>query len=319
MKRNNVSHGFDPAVYESFDLSDTRYYGLFLKGEGKNRYILIDPKRYEKSFSLTEEMKAVINKRLGPFFRPAKKLHLDYNINYMSKALSDIRERWEHTYKPIINRALSEICGKTYLPYDDDLAVSGILEPDEAAINANMKTLISYQKAGYERNTLYYSLYAQFFHQMASQIEALFIKILTKNGYEGDRFNRNVLYAFKGNNQESVRSLAGFMEYDQMYVLWNFIKHNSLSTYNALKEIFPQALWEGEYSQGEIACFYIKFDDSLIDTILAGVERFAKEYCRLVFSEDEHEAHWNSEEYFLSLVNGAIETGENPLGLPPWI
>jgi hypothetical protein len=319
MKRNNNSRNFGHKGFEVFDLSDTRYYGVFLKGQGKDKRALIDPKRYEKYFALTEEMKAVINKRKGPFFQPAKKRHLDYNINYMSKALSEIRQRWEHTYKSIISRVISEILGKSYTPYDDNLAMSGILEPDEAAVNANMKTLISHQRAEDERTTLYYSLYAQFFQQMASQIEALFIKVLTKNGYEGDKFNRNILYAFKGSKEESVKSLAGFVEYDRMYAIWNFLKHNSLSTYNALKSIFPQSLQEAEYSQGELACFYVKFDDGLIDGILAGVDRFAKGYCRLVFGEDEQEARWNSEEYFLSTVNDAIEGCENPLGLPWWI
>jgi hypothetical protein len=292
---------------------------VFIEGQAKDSYVLIDPKRYGKSFTITEEMKVVINKRIGPRFRPAKKRHLDYNINYMSKAVSEIRQRWEHTYKPIINGVLSETKGKLFTPGNDDLYQSGILDHTEAATNAFMKTAISQHKAEMERNTLYHSLYAQFFQHMASQTEALFIKVLTQNGYEGDKFSRNVLYAFKGNNPESVKNLTGFVEYDQMYAIWNFIKHNSLSTYNALQGILPEALREDEYSQGDLGCFFVKFDDNLISTILAGVERFAKDYCRLVFSEDEHEARWNSDEYFLSEVRNAIEESGNPLGLPPWI
>ncbi|MDR2602616.1 MAG: hypothetical protein LBC53_09245 [Spirochaetaceae bacterium] len=319
MKKNSNSRGFDVAVYESLDLPDTRYCGVFLKGKGEDRYVLIDPIRYGKICGLSPGMKKVMDKRVGPFFKPAKKHAFDYNINFMCYELAEIRKQWEKTNKPMINRVLSEICGKNYIPGDDDLYQSGVLDPTEAAINAGMKTLYSHKMAEFERNTLYYSLYAQFFHQMASRIEALFVKVLTRNGYKKDTFNRNAIYVFKGYNQKSVRGFAGFGDYDKMYAIWNFIKHNSLSTFNALKELFPEVLRVNEYAQGEIACFYVNFDDSLIERILTGVEQFAKEYCRLVFKEEENEAQWNSDEYFLRAVDEENECAFNPLGLPAWI
>jgi hypothetical protein len=323
MKRNSHSQNFDLARYESFDLSDTRYYGVFLKGQGKEKYILIDPKRYENFFTLTEEMKIVINKRIGPLFSPTKRKHLDYDINFMSNGLSEIRQRWECTYKPIINHVLSEIKDKVFTPGDDDLYQSGILEPEEAAINANMKTLISRRNAETERTFIYYTLYSGFFHQMVSQIEALFVRVLARNGRIYEKFSRNDVYHFKGTEHEKTANLVccleGFSIYDQMYLIWHFIKHNNLSTYKQLKDKYPHILLEDEYTSGEPACFFVKFDDSLIDVILSGVERFAKEYCHLAFGENEQEARWNSDEYFLSKVRDVIEAGENPLGLPWYI
>jgi hypothetical protein len=320
MKKNNNSRGFNPVRYESFDLSDTRYYGVFIKGHGEDRNVLIDPRRYEKICGLSEEMKSVISSRsYGSRFKPAKKNILDYNINFMRRELAKIREHWENTNKPMINHVISEISGKVFVPIDDDLAMSGILEPDEAAIHANMKTMLSHMRAKEKRATLYYSLYAQFFHQMVSQIEALFIKTLTRNGYEGDRFDRNVFYAFKGAKEEKIKELDGFAEYDKMYAIWNFIKHNSLSTYACLKDKYPDALIEGEYPQGEPACFYVEFDNCFIDTVLSGVDRFIKGYCDIVFGESENEASWNSDEHFLNSVYHTIEASENPLGIPPWI
>jgi len=319
MKRNSNSQDFDPVKYESYDSSDTRYYGVFLKGHDEDQSVSIDPKRYRKFFEVSEEMKKVLDKRMGPLFQPAKKKILDYNVNFMRYILTDIRQQWEKTNKPMIERVLSEICGKVFTPMHDDLAMSGILDPYEAATNASMKTLLSHHKAEAERYNVYFSLYAQYFHQMASRVEALFLNVLTHNGFEGDKFNRNILYAFKGANQENVRNLDGFAEFDKLYAIWNFIKHNSLSTFNALKELSPDAIKEGEYTQGELACFFVNFDDTLIYTILTGVDRFIKEYCRLVFKEDEYEASWNSEEYFLHVVHEAMETEFNPLGLPPWI
>ena len=319
MKRNSHSRNFNPAQYKSYDSTDTRYYGVFFKGQGKSQRILIDPIRYKKKIGISEKMKKVMDKRTGPFFRPAKKHTLDYTVNTMLKDLAEIQQRWERTNKPWIDRILSEICGKVYTIADDDLAMSGILEPDEAATNANTKTFFSHLSAEYESDIIYHSLYAEFFHQMVSQIEALFVKALTSNGYEKDFFCRNKLYKSKYFNKDIISDLKGFSEYNKMYTIWNCIKHNSLSAFSKLRDNFPELLKKDEYSQGEIACFYIKFDNKLIESILVGVETFIKEYCHLVFKEDLDEASWNSEEYFTQNVYDEIRNIVNPLGISPWI
>ena len=320
MKRNSNSRVYNQKLYESFSMNDTRYYGVFLKGQGENRYVQVDPKRYKKVFHPSEDMLKAMGKRKGPLFRPAKKRIDDYTVNFMLQGLSNIRYCWKYTNKPMKDRILSEICGKEYAPYDDELAMSGILDYDEAVINANMKTLYSHLRAEKKKNELYYSLYAQYFHQMASQVEALFIKMLTRNGFTGDRFDRNVFYSSNGKEQKAyIKLLDGFSEYDKLYNIWAFIKHNSLSTYILLKEKFPDVLLEGNYSQGDLACFFVKFDDELFDSILVGIERFIKNYCRMVYGEDEKETSWNSDEYFISKVHNSIDESANPLGLPDYI
>jgi hypothetical protein len=255
-----------------------------------------------------------MSKRIGTFFRPAKKNAFDYNVNYMLDGLVKIRRQWDKSKRMIIE-VLSSISGKIFTPIDDDLAMCGIVDPAEAADRANMRTLMSQSFAEHEKKDLPVILYAQVFHQMASHIEALFLKTLTRCGYEGDKFNRNVLYAFKGNNQENVKTLDGFIDLDKMYAIWNFIKHNSLSTFGALKDGFPTVVKEGEYSQGDLACYFVNFDDDLIESILKGIAIFIRAYCRLVFKEDCEEAGWNSEEFFLAVVRNEIRGIEDPLGV----
>jgi hypothetical protein len=316
MEYNSNSHGFSSKAYESYDMTDTRYYGVYKKGQEGKKYILVDPIRFQKIFGAKPEMKTVVDRRKYPLFRPAKKKFLDYNVNYMIQELKRIRQRWDQTNKPMINRVLSEICGKDYEPdWSDELAVTGVLTPEEVAIKSQMRTWLSHSYAEFKRNDIHSSLYAQFFHQLASETEALFLKTLTRNGYEGDRFNRNILYAFKGSNMEKVSTLDGFEELDKMYAIWNFIKHNSDSTFTVLKERFPETLKNDTFKQGEIACFHVKFEDTLIDSILNKLVLFIKGYCRLVFKEDEKEAQWNCEEYFYSRARAEINEIEDPFDL----
>ncbi|HOV12814.1 MAG TPA: hypothetical protein PK771_00865 [Spirochaetota bacterium] len=287
MKNNTTNfREYSKDWYEAFGQEDTRYYGIFLRREKEEQYILVDPKRFKRIFRISEEMKRVMDKRKGTLFQPSKKRISDYNINIINQDIQLIRKEWNTTQKPFIKKILSEIKPVDFNPWDDDLFQCGIVDYEEANTNALMMTALSQNYAKFRGTTLFCSLYAQYFHQLAAQFDAMILKTLTRNGYEGDKYNRNVLYAFKGNKQEKIVNLDGFNEYNKMYIIWNFIKHNSLSTYKSVKDNFPELLIDGKYTQGELACSFIKFTDELIDSIFEGMERFLREYCRLVFGED---------------------------------
>jgi hypothetical protein len=312
---------YNEELYGSYALEDTRYYGVFLKGRGEERRVWVDPTRFQKSLHVTfdDDMMSVINRREGPLFLPAKKRALDYNANFASQAITEIRREWESDTKLMIGRILSEICGTIFTPGYDELLQCGILDYEEAVTNANIKMVYSQYNAAEKKNRLRGSLYAQYFQQMSARIEALTVKLLTMNHWEGDKFDRNVLYAFKGNKPESVMALKGFSEYSKMYAIWNFLKHNSASTYKSLKDNFADVLCCDDYKQGDLACYCVNLDDSLIDAILDGVAAFLKGYCCLVFGENVSEVSWNFDRYFLDAVYAEIEAVANPLGLPAWM
>jgi hypothetical protein len=304
-------------------LEDTRYYGVFITGARGKRKIQIDPKRFKEKLGLPKEADAVLAKRTGHYFVPAKEDFYDYNCNIFFDAIAKIKKDWQTEHKPIIDRAIKDIPDAEY-QFDD---LCGALEPDEAMMNSTFLHNQATARVEARRKRLHLSLYAQFFHQMVSSIEAITVSVLTHNGYEGDRFDRNVLYAFKGANQEKIKELKGFAEYDKLYAIWHFIKHNSKSTYDAVLSLCPEILvkdpWDKkkllEYKQGNLAIYHIHFTNQLIEKLLKGVTTFFMEYCRVVFGENYDEAQWNYNGYFLSQVNGEIESFRNPLGIPPWI
>lgn len=147
------------------------------------------------------------------------------------------------------------------------------------------------------------------------------INVLTKNGWQEKNFSRNVFYNFKNIKETKVKSLKSFDAYNKLYAIWNFLKHNSLSTYEALKNSYPEAMIEADrkYAQGELALSYINFDETLINTLLTELKEFFIAYCNLTFDENYESAQWNYNDWFLEKVNDEIESITNPLGLPPWI
>jgi hypothetical protein len=323
MKRNSNSRLFNPEQYDGLNMDDTRFYGVYLKGHGEDAYVLVDPKRYQKQFHVPEKMAEAMKGQKWSIFRPARNHRVDYNVNFMLDELSKIRNEWENTYKPMKDLILSKIVAIDYnnSPYDDELAMSGILDPTEVSINAYMKTIWSTEIAERKRDEITSTLYSQYFHQIASQIEALFIRTLirSRKDYTGEKFNRNDIYFFQGNKQESaIRNLEGYKDFDKLYRIWAFLKHNNLSSYVRVKEIVPDIL-QAAYTSGELAMYYINFDDTLIESIFDGLKLFFKNYCALVYNEDAEIADWNSSEYFREHVRESMEESANPLGLPPWI
>ena len=310
---------------------DTRYYGVFSAGNLaryiKNKRIKVDPKRYAKHFPLSDTMKIVMSKRNGHYFKPAKSNYFDYKCNNIVSRIADIKKDWTEIFLPRINTELGKIKAKEYTTGDDYLFQTGVLDVDEAFINASMKNMRAQMEASEKRYKVYLSLYSQFFHQMASSIEAATVEIMTLGGYKEERFYRNKFYEFKGMSQQRIKELGGFIAYDKMYLIWHFIKHNSISTYSSLKTNYPDALVkfkdekkEGNvYKQGNLAIFYVDFNEALINDSLSGIELFFKNYCRLVFKEDYETAQWNYDGYFLDNVDAEIECLRNPSGLPDWV
>ena len=67
---------------ENAQCEDTRYYGVFLYGNKKQRRVKIDPIRYQKKVGkFNPAQLSIINSRHSHYFYPAKVEYLDYNIN----------------------------------------------------------------------------------------------------------------------------------------------------------------------------------------------------------------------------------------------
>lgn len=209
----------------------------------------------------------------------------------------------------------------------DDMC--GILESDEIHTNAIMSQMMKQVEVDSKREILFINMYIQFFHQMVAKMEASTIKVLTMNGYKDSRFDRNKFYKFKDKKCDRIKSLDGFQSYDTMYAIWNFVKHNSLSTFETAIKVCPEVILKvkdnkgnkqlPQFKQGDLAIHYLMLSPKLIVELLDGVGEFFKAYCEYVFNENYEEAQWNYEEYFLSRANREIEGLRNPLGLPAWI
>lgn len=321
MKKRNVnlnSVSLYKKLEESAQYEDTRYYGVFLYGNKKQglRRIRIDPKRYQKKVQkLTEDQLLIIDSRKKHYFYPAKKAYLDYNCNMFLREIKDIKDDWNNTYKGLIKKEQERIVKpKEVVPADDFNYMCGITDYEEStswAFMTNLRNSLKYER---EVNKIVASLYAQFFHQMTSRIEAITIYVLSHNGKNVERFDRNALYDYSV-GQGTARDFLHYSYHDKLYCIWHFIKHNSTSTYEQLKKKYPEVLVDTDFKQGHLAYSYVKFSEDLILELLNGCGEFFKEYCSSVYNESFDEAQWNYDDYFMEPVDDAIQLLRDPFGL----
>ena len=323
MKRERSKQHLTRADYEKFSLHDTRFYGVFYKRGAELSSVKIDPKRmqYICNCQFTETQLHTMSKRKTHYFYPRVHKYYDYSCNLFADTIQGIQEYWENHYKDIIQYAQGRIERPApKLTGDCELFMQGILDCGEAQSWADMENARDSVIYRGECDLMVRSLYAQFIHQMASRIEAVTVYVLTKKNAIADYFNRNLLYGTSAGKAEHVQALPSFHYYDELYCLWNFIKHSSQSTYEKLVDRFPDVVRTDEpFKQGAFSYLFINFSEKLINDLLDGCTAFFKEYCALVFHEDYDEAQWNFGEYFLDIMRETQEMLTNPTGSPWWL
>lgn len=321
MKKNRSKNILTKSDYEQFNFTDTRYYGLFYSKKEDSFKVKIDPKRFCQSLEIKfdESVSKIVNSRQTHYFYPRKDEYHDYNCNVFESMIDDLREYWTNYYKSLIVYANDKIeRPEVEIPAGNDLFMRGIIiDYDEMDMINRWENAHNEQIYRQECFKVLNSLYASFVHQMASQIESVTVYVLNRENAIKDLFNRNMLYSTAVGKGKKVDELQSFRYYDMLYCLWNFIKHNSLSTYEKLKQNYPDLLVNDiEYEQGIPAFSVIVFSEELIMQLLDGCSQFFKEYCKLVFNEEFDEAQWNYGRWFYDIAMEITNLIGNPLGLP---
>lgn len=301
--------------YSRYDYSDYEYYGLL----PKNGKLRVDVKRFLMYTHLPKKIKDELNKaRKTVYFVPAKDEYGDYNINYFKSVLSAVRKEWKEEVMPAMKQVLTpKQAGDR--EYSGHWVQTGIMEPDEVSMHAGMMQMRRAQEYG----KIMASFYAQFIHQFASRVEAITVTVLKNNNHEVDHFSRQRLKdIYNGATKKQLEDLNTYMYYDQFYKVWNFLKHNSISAYNKLKDNYPEFLYKpdrNKYTNGHLAYAYLILNDETIDNFIINLGLFFNEFCVSLFNEKVEESEWNYDQYFYREARDEIESIDNPLGLPPWI
>ena len=285
------------------------HYGLFIKS-GR---VKLDTKRYKKFFKLPDNK---IEHRKSVYYTPSRIRKYDYLSNIFSDKLLQLKRLWINEFSKAINII------KTPKQVEDDVRISnlmdGVLDYDEAGMTGLF--------AGIKRQNQYRfvikSIYAQFFQQMMAEINALSLRVMVSQGYKSEDFSKKAFDIFiqgkQKSNQIQFPDFDNYYIFDRAYLVWNFLKHNSLRSYDELKRKYPEMIYDpnNNYKNGDLALTVLKIDERYILDCLENLHKFFDEVCERGFDENVKDAKWDYDDYFIKQVDLEIEGITNPLGLP---
>lgn len=284
------------------------YYGLY-KREGR---VKIDTKRYKKYFVLPDKK---IELRTTVYYAPSKQHWLDYKCNWFRNLFNQYKKLWLEEYKSFIDsiKTPKQVMDNTRL----DNISQGYLNIDEV----NEKSLIAGLKRDNEYKIIIKSIYAQFFHQLMSSVDALCLRLLTECGYREEDYSKKqfdiYIQGLQGSNSTDFRHFDNFKIYDKCFTVWNFLKHNSLKSYRILKTHYPEMIWDPEekYQNGQSALTVTKISEKFIVDCLNDLHLFFDELCSRAFKENAEDAQWDYDDYFYNEVKDQINVIINPLDI----
>lgn len=308
----NIKEKYENKFNTTFPNELEEYYGLFTR----NGRACVDSKRYNKFFKLDDKILKIMNNRNSTYYHPTKKSYGEYYVHMFVDEINQIIDDYNKKYKKIINNAIKNIKKpeKVYPGdyYNLQCGISGINGASMWANSKNYENEMLYKCEVYETTN---TLYAQFFHQMVSRIEAVTIKVYSSVISDFKKFTRDKLYDNVNTKKISSRTLPSFKYHDMMYSIWNFIKHNNMNTYQTVYDNYKECLIDCEYVQGDLAIHYLKLDEKFIIDLLNGTKRFFIEWCELNLNEVYDRALWDYDSWFIEKVQDQIEIIANPLGL----
>ena len=288
------------------------HYGLFIKS-GR---VKLDTKRYKKFFKLPDNK---IEHRKSVYYTPSRIRKYDYLSNIFSDKLLQLKRLWINEF----SKAIDII--KTPKQVEDDVRtvnlMDGVLDYDEA----NMSGMLANIRRQKPYKFVIKSIYAQFFQQMMAEINALSLRVMVSQGYKSEDFSKKAFDIFiqgkQKSNQIQFPDFDNYYIFDRAYLVWNFLKHNSLRSYDELKRKYPEMIYDpnNNYKNGDLALTVLKIDERYILDCLENLHKFFDEVCERGFDENIKDAKWDYDDYFIEQVDLEIEGITNPLGLPAWV
>ena len=288
------------------------HYGLFIKS-GR---VKLDTKRYKKFFKLPDNK---IEHRKSVYYTPSRIRKYDYLSNIFSDKLLQLKRLWINEF----SKAIDII--KTPKQVEDDVRtvnlMDGVLDYDEA----NMSGMLANIRRQKPYKFVIKSIYAQFFQQMMAEINALSLRVMVSQGYKSEDFSKKAFDIFiqgkQKSNQIQFPDFDNYYIFDRAYLVWNFLKHNSLRSYDELKRKYPEMIYDpnNNYKNGDLTLTVLKIDERYILDCLDNLHKFFDEVCERGFDENIKDAKWDYDDYFIEQVDLEIEGITNPLGLPAWV
>ena len=309
MKSTHKVERFDYSKIESRD--DMRYFGI----HPKSGRIRIDTKRYRKILEeegITEFLpEELFENRRTPYFIPTAHKRSDYKFNIFKDLINDFRNEWEEEYRPLFRYIKSPTDIFNTARTNGIMVTSCADDIDEIECEAHISAFR--RKRKYEH--VIQSLYCAFISKLSTEIDRITLVVIMELGYKSNDYDFNSFVKFSDGLQSNkkgkrIQDLKRYNAYNLLHKINNFLKHNTVKSYNDLKKWYPNSvasiengLTNVKYQNGMFAGNWIILKEGYIDGLFDELIEFFKDYCSEYLKEDVSRAEWDYDDYFRSVYN----------------
>lgn len=286
----------------------------------KHGRLHIDTKRYAKACKLVgiEDFlpEGLFEQRQTVYYEPTKVHEFDYKVNIFRTLLKELKDDWNYEFKPLLSKVITPkevqessrmnaICHTSYMDDLDEIDV-------EAALDG-IRRMPKYEK-------VIQSLYCQFIQKVCTEVDRFTLIFMKEAGSNCNDFSIDRFFSFSDGllakkDAFKIESLSKYNAYNMLHKINNFLKHNSLASYNKLKKFYPNNVASVEngrakspYENGMFAGDWIVVKENYIDDLLDKLVMFFEDYCRVYLKEDIERSKWDYDDYFY----GAKRQMQNP-------
>ena len=241
--------------------------------------------------------------RTTAYLIPTKVHKYDYKVNIVRDLLSDLQQDWNSEFKPLLTKIETpkEVYDKSRMNMISMTSCSD--DYDDIEVESSLEAFRRLPKY----DSVIQSLYCMFFCKICAEVDRFTLILLKSLGYSQKDFGMRDLRAFTdGLKHQShanlIENLSEFNAFDMLHKINNFLKHNTLYSYNELKRKFPgnvkDKIGGKPYENEMFAGDWIIVKKGYIDKLFRKLNEFFEDYCRTFVGEDLEESKWNYDDYF---------------------
>ena len=308
--------------YENIPTNDYLYYGFHLKN---GRYH-IDTKRLKKlGYDTFFPSELFSTPRNTHYFIPKYKNRREWGINILLGQLNKLSSDWNEEYKVFISsiKTPKEVAENVRLEEMSMTSCSDDLDQiQEDALIAGVHRIAKYKE-------IIKSIHLQYLQKIFAEYFRALLLTIKDRGYENSEdftFEKLCGYVQNKFNIQYRRAnplykLPHYKYFVLLNKIDNFLKHNTLKSYNALAndpyekdeelKVFVSEFVYGKetkrkYENGMYAGDWLKIGPEFVGDILTNLCEFSKEFCELMYGENYVEASWNSDENLIDILRNEV-------------
>lgn len=281
----------------------------------KSGRLHIDTKRFKKILLQDGVQKflqdGMFKNRTTTYLIPAKVHRHDYKVNIVRDLLSNLQKDWNCEFKPLLTKIETpdEVYDKSRMNMVSMTSCSD--DYDEIEVESRLEAIKRIPKY----DSVILSLYCQFICKICAEVDRFTLILLKSLGYSQKDFGMRDFRAFTDglkhqNHANLIEKLSGFNAFDMLHRINNFLKHNTLFSYNELKKKFPENVKSNingkPYESGMFAGDWIVVKKGYIDRLFQKLNNFFEDYCHTFVGEDLEGSKWNYDDYFRDVFREII-------------